>query len=415
MRPAIDLNFAASKGFDPRLTFTRTSGATRLQQSGVWREVPAGTPRLHHDTSGKALGMLLEPSRVQNNWNPRAEGSVAGTPGTLPTYWTTSLVSGLTRTIVGTGTEDGIPYIDIQFAGTAGASGTVQVVQNVNNQAAALTGQTWTASWYVTLQAGSLPGSGSITILERDGGGTLVTFESITVSIAAGRLREARKTVTRTLSGGASVALVMQRLDVGVTNGAVVDFTLRLAMPGLEQGFYATTPILPAVGAPGETTRAIDSCVINLTDFGLPIGLQQGTLLVSGRMAPGVDSLAQRAVYMDDGTGAAEYIYIGRGTSKYHYAAIQAASASQASISGPSAPDKADAILALAWAANDVMFCCNGALQAADTAAVMPASLSRMAIGGTASGSGSWGGTIARVAFWPQRLSNATIQALTVQ
>jgi hypothetical protein len=46
--PSLSLNFARSKKLDPRITFTRTSSATRTNETGLVEVVPANAPRFDH-------------------------------------------------------------------------------------------------------------------------------------------------------------------------------------------------------------------------------------------------------------------------------------------------------------------------------------------------------------------------------
>ena len=67
--PSLSLNFARSKTLDPRITFTRTSTATRVNGQGLIEVVPANTPRFDHSydpVSGtvKSLGLLIEELRT---------------------------------------------------------------------------------------------------------------------------------------------------------------------------------------------------------------------------------------------------------------------------------------------------------------------------------------------------------------
>jgi hypothetical protein len=55
----------------------------------------------------------------------------------------------------------------------------------------------------------------------------------------------------------------------------------------------------------------------------------------------------------------------------------------------------------------------NGAVGAADTSATMPSALTELRIGAGRTGAGVVNAPISRLAFWPQRLPNATLQALT--
>jgi hypothetical protein len=66
--PSLSLNFARSKKLDPRITFTRTSSATRINETGLVEVVPANSPRFDHSydpVSGtvRSLGLLIEESR----------------------------------------------------------------------------------------------------------------------------------------------------------------------------------------------------------------------------------------------------------------------------------------------------------------------------------------------------------------
>ena len=70
-RPSLNLNFARSKTLDPRITFTRTSTGTYVDESGVIRNAVADEPRFDHDPeTGECLGLLIEEqrtNRVTNN------------------------------------------------------------------------------------------------------------------------------------------------------------------------------------------------------------------------------------------------------------------------------------------------------------------------------------------------------------
>jgi hypothetical protein len=66
--PSLSLNFARSKKLDPRITFTRTSSATRTNETGLVEVVPANAPRFDHSydsVSGsvRSLGLLVEEQR----------------------------------------------------------------------------------------------------------------------------------------------------------------------------------------------------------------------------------------------------------------------------------------------------------------------------------------------------------------
>ena len=66
--PSLNLNFARSKTLDPRITFSRTSTATRVNEQGLVEVVSADIPRFDHEYDSstgviKSLGLLVEEQR----------------------------------------------------------------------------------------------------------------------------------------------------------------------------------------------------------------------------------------------------------------------------------------------------------------------------------------------------------------
>jgi hypothetical protein len=90
--PSLSLNFARSKKLDPRITFTRTSSATRTNETGLVEVVPANAPRFDHSydsVSGsvRSLGLLVEESRsntMTNSENFSTGWAGSGYVGILP-------------------------------------------------------------------------------------------------------------------------------------------------------------------------------------------------------------------------------------------------------------------------------------------------------------------------------------------
>jgi len=64
-RPALDLNFARQKRLDSRVTFTRGSTATYVGSDGLIKTAAANKARFDHDpVTGESLGLLIEESRT---------------------------------------------------------------------------------------------------------------------------------------------------------------------------------------------------------------------------------------------------------------------------------------------------------------------------------------------------------------
>jgi hypothetical protein len=64
-RPSLSLNFARVKALDPRITFTRASAATYYDADGVLRTASNNQARFDHDpVTGESLGLLIEEQRT---------------------------------------------------------------------------------------------------------------------------------------------------------------------------------------------------------------------------------------------------------------------------------------------------------------------------------------------------------------
>ena len=92
IRPTLDLNFAATKTLDRRITFTRDSLGTYVDELGIIRTAPNNTPRFDHDpATGESLGLLIEESRTNlvpdstnyNGWGTYSSSTSFNTQETL--------------------------------------------------------------------------------------------------------------------------------------------------------------------------------------------------------------------------------------------------------------------------------------------------------------------------------------------
>lgn len=243
--PSLDLNFLSGT-LDPRITFTRASPATRFNASGVLETVATNEPRFDYDPATlTARGLLIEEARTNSIRNNSMAGAAAGV---LPTSWGVGSLAGITTSVVGSGTENGLPYLDIRYAGTA--TGTLEVSIDATGTTVAAEGQAWTSSVYVKLAGGSLTNVTSVQTRTYQHGSTNQTPGNITPTSAA--LRTQRVQSTRTLTTGATST----QCRLSTTFAGAVDVTLRFGAPQLEQGSFATSPILTLGSA--AVTRAAD-------------------------------------------------------------------------------------------------------------------------------------------------------------
>jgi hypothetical protein len=96
VEPSLNLDFANSKRLDSRITFTRGSTGTYTDESGIIRTAAANEARFDHDSDGNSLGLLIEESRT--NYTPDGTGFTVttGAGRTQPirgTFSSTSVVN----------------------------------------------------------------------------------------------------------------------------------------------------------------------------------------------------------------------------------------------------------------------------------------------------------------------------------
>jgi hypothetical protein len=411
--PSLDLRFADNKSLVDAvtgaslITFTRASNGTFVGSDGVLQTATNDVPRFDHNpTTGESLGLLVEEQRTNSITNNTMVGAVAGTPGTNPTSWlyATAQSNGLTLSIVGTGVENGINYIDYRFNGTTVASPNACAIGIVN--ASAATAQTWTASTYWKLAAGSTTGTANwqLGLIENTAGGVFVTgaLYSQTAPTSAA-LNTQRPAATRTLSGGATVGLVTFPINVAVTGNTAIDFTIRIGLPQLEQGAFTTSPILTSGAA---ATRNADVVSITGSAFTSFYNQTEGSFFCStfapkGTIIYGTGDTFNNTQYISAALTYNVFIRSGGASSATLTAPVSAATVTN---------------IAHGYAANNFAAVSNGGTIDTDISGAVPLAQVRLKLGSTAwdsGGNNNINGHIRRLTYWPQRLANSTLQAIT--
>jgi hypothetical protein len=277
------------------MTTTRATTATRVNSSGLVENVATGIPRIDY-TNGVA-NILLEPQRTNSIPNSTMAGAVLNTT-TMPTGWQAN-PNGLTQTIVGIGTENGLNYIDIRFNGVAGASSNSGIRQTNATTIAALQNQNWTFCTYIKILAQPLPATSyQLVIYERSNTGaflqsTVTSFNNTTLN---------RISHSSTLAN-ASTAYVQSDIIGNTINGQSYDFTLRIAGTQLELGSYATSYIPTTTST---VTRNADlASVSGVTSL---IGQTEGVIFIESSAL--ANDLTTRSMSISDGTTSNRIIIV---------------------------------------------------------------------------------------------------------
>jgi len=427
VRPTFSRDFAGEKtlnnGTGPAIAFTRASIGTFFDANGTLQTASSDTPRFDH-SGGSSLGLLIEEARTNSIRNAQGGGSTAGvigSGGVMPTNWViTANANSVTSEIIGTGTEDGLAYIDIKVSGTPTATSAVFINTDGTAQIVAANGQTWTATSYVKLAGGSTTNvstliacSGRLVGGGVAGGGN--TTET-TFTPTSGALKSQRPVATRTFTL-AAVERVLLYFGVYYTNGSQIGgsaagITLRIAAPQLEQGAFPTSYI-PTTSA--AVTRQADSAIVNpISSF---YNASEGTLFAEA--TPKTESLHngfQRVLLTANDNTDLNQITIGQGGSgnldKLVFVSFINAGGGTAEMFGGSGIAGSTQKAAGAYKASDFAFSVNGG--AVDTeASGSPASGITHLFIGRRPADGFVSGHIRKIAYFPKRLSNALLQSLT--
>jgi hypothetical protein len=315
--PSLDVDFTTSipAGF----TFSRSTGASYLDPvSGNVVDYASGAPRF---IAGK--GLLLEPSALNLNNNPRHAGAAVGTP---PIGFSQLAQGGLNTQVVGVGVENGMEYIDLRLFATSTTNaytvvtfGSVNITDNPTGGAAGKAANTETLmhdTWYIKLVAAPNWGilqAGNPTNLRYGH----YEYDSSQTGINATTSFTTWPNSTSPLSsqvfqrrGGMNAAAVYARPALFFANmgvGQSYDITLRIGHVQLGVGVAAYgSPIRTATvtAVTGGITRAADGLVGTLGSWFDPRYISCAvaftdarSLSFGGRSAP--------LISFDDGTGNA--------------------------------------------------------------------------------------------------------------
>lgn len=311
IRPSLRLDFINCARLDPRITFTRASGAWRYNASGQYEWLAADQPRIDYDpVTGECLGLLIEEQRTNLLLNS----------ATLATQTLTVTATAHTLSFYGTGS--------VTLSGAA---------------------------------TGTLTGTGA---------GNRV---SMTFTPAAGAL-------TLTVSGSG-------------------------ASGQLETGAFPTSYI-PTTGA--QVTRAADVASVNVLSPWF--NASEGTLVVEYSRQWESSPFQGRVAYLS-GPDTSKAIQIRADGSGAALGTITDGGLINADIQSAILP-RAGARVAFSWGAAGASLAVDGAMVGEDGAVVIPQGLTTLWLGNSF-GNTQLRGHIRSVRYYPKRLSDSELQAIT--
>jgi hypothetical protein len=373
-------------------------------------------PRFDYDPITLApRGLLIEEQRTNRIRNSTMQGAVAGSPGTAPTNWSVQAVAGTTASIVGAGVTGGISYTDVRFSGTPTATADLVVFFETVSGVAAANGQVWAASAWLSLVGGSLANVGVIRLrgdqfTAAQAYINTLSFDSTIHTTLASSLS---RFLGATTTNNASTAFFRPAVGLAVTSGAAIDITLRIGLPQLELGAFATSAI-PTSGA--AATRAADVAVMTGANFSDWYNAGQGTVFAEltyfGQLIG--SAAASNPIQIDDGTQnnrilirtVRDSVNPQADVTVYSGGALQMDTAGLVPVAAGTVYKRA-----IAYAANNAQAANNGAPDGGTAVSfAVPVGVNALTVPGADTAM-----HIRRLSYYPRRLTNAQLQALTAE
>jgi hypothetical protein len=426
-QPSLNLNFLKGQ-LDPRITFSRASGASYVGSDGYIKYVTSNVPRFNYSSTstGTCLGLLIEEQRI-NYFTPYTNagggtisingGTAVGPDGFYATKFTVSATpaasfpsfgyganptfsissgSNITYTFTGYvgpsfGAQQLEPLIVIEFSTGASTNFQYFVAQiNTTN----MTVRSVAYNSFSTAQAEIYPP----TITSAAGGMYKFTWSvKYTQGLVDSFTRDTMRTYIqiRDTTGSGTFS----------TNGTC---GIQYACLQTEQGSFPTSYI-PTTTA--SATRAAESATISGQNFTNFYNSAQGTIYAEGFTSPGFAGFSPVTTITDS---SYSNNYIGQ----YQYIGLQGATirwASNIPLGDPlvSTPTNTGSLFKLATVINpgNYFSATAGSVSGSVTDKRVPSSVDRLLIG---TSNGGWiNSTLRRVIYYPTALSTATLQALT--
>lgn len=378
--PRLALDFTTGV-LDPRVTVTRAlNTATRTNSSGFIEAVNADTPRFDYSFTsvGTPLGLLIEEQRTNLLLYSNDLRNTTEAGSSRP--WADSF-GALTVTAndgIGPDGQNSASKFSFSASDFPGRQQTVTLDAS----------SPYTFSFWIKRISGL--GSGWIQV---EGSGVINAFAGFTATSSWTRVTVSGTTT----SGGSANVYIYPEYSTNRTGEYLVWGTQ------IEKGAFVTSNILTTTTS---LTRNTDVVLMTGTNFSSWYNATEGTLFAKGTFIAPADSGVSVMASISNGFSG-ESINIYRQSNLIYLSMYGSATQAIWSV-GTTNQSQA----AIACKLNNVGAAVNSIGQIPDTAATLP-NANRMEIGRMWSGTFGANGWISNIMYWPQRLTDAELQAFT--
>ena len=433
---SLDLNFAVTKNVGPLVSFTRASNATYIDSAGTLQTAAVDVPRFDHNpTTGESLGLLVEEQRTNlllrseefdnASWS-KVFATVSANQTTAPDGTSNA------DKLIGNATLDG-HYVQQNISGA---------ISGINYTSAVFAKASELSRFELLHAIGS-----TLYVQGYDlSNGTLLTRVTAGTTAATGGFIQAvgngwyRCGITQTSDGTAGAV----RCTLRSANTVAFDATSQgvfLWGAQLEAGSFPSSYIPTTAAA---VTRSADVASITGTNFSSWYRQDEGTMFARYSFPQSPNTGGAR-VFVFSNSAATNSIWLRAQGGVNRVYDVTDASVSQATFNQGAYAAGVEYRAALATKANDFGFAENGGAPQSDSSGTMPSAVSaetdsllledspfndfyilgyseasssgvgvdRLGIGVDAGGTAPGNVHIRRLTFFPQRLPNSTLVALT--
>lgn len=382
-KPSFAVDFMNSRFFDTKIPFIRNSIGTYIDKFGTMKLLNNNKPRFTHDPSTKeCLGLLLESQRTNLILysNNLFTGNWVKKGCTLQESSTKGVYSVTSPKIIVDGSFD------------------PQLSQEVITSAA---GKTFTFSVYIWTD--EVVATKCVIRMYGTIGVEQMVEKTITISNIPQRFE-----VTQSFTAGLTNTAIRVRIDPfdGETDGPIAGRYIYVDCAQLEEGAFSTSFIPTTANA---VTRDSDRITIESTLFSeLFPSTIEGTMICTATKGYATGTYLSHWAFGGQSTAGGQNSIrqtIGLGNTSFSSSVYNNGIPSPEF--GFTVPVNSEFTTAFAWKKGDVKCFVNGTASPDSTQAIIPNNIERLVLEGT-------NGCIKQLAYYPIRLPNVTLQALSL-